>query len=126
MVWNTWHEMPEHYPRVQIDAFMVMPNHLHGIVVLVGQESGQAQGPAPTNFLTLPDVVRQYKTLTMKRYMDGVRQCGWLPFPGKLWQRNYWERVIRNEQELQTVREYIQNNPARWAEDQLNAPPAFM
>jgi len=123
MTQQIWQEMPEYYPGVALDAFVVMPNHIHGIVILAGQgqtsgqQHGQAQGPAPT----LPDIVRQYKTLTMKRYADGVRQCGWRPFPGRLWQRNYWERVIRDEEELQAVREYIQNNPARWAEDQLNA-----
>lgn len=115
MAQEIWQEMPEQYPGVDLDAFVVMPNHVHGIVVLVGPR--QTQGAAPT----LPDIVRQYKTLTMKRYADGVRHCGWRPFPGRLWQRNYWERVIRDEQELQAVREYIQNNPAQWAEDQLNA-----
>ncbi|CAK8714609.1 MAG: REP element-mobilizing transposase RayT [Candidatus Electronema aureum] len=125
MIREIWHEMPEYYSGVALDAFTVMPNHLHGIVVLSGQIQGmigQAQGPAPT----LPDVMRRYKTLTTKRYADGVKGCGWRPFPGKLWQRNYWERVIRDEHELNGIREYIENNPARWTEDQLNAPTPFM
>ncbi|MCI5115905.1 MAG: hypothetical protein D3912_14030 [Candidatus Electrothrix sp. AX1] len=68
---------------------------------------GQARGPAPTEPLSLPDVVQRYKSLTTNRYIDGVKQHGWPPFPGKLWQRNYWDHVIRN-------------NPARWQEDALH------
>lgn len=57
--------------------------------------------------------------MTTKRYADGVKQCGWEPFPGKLWQRNYWEHIVRNETELNRIREYIQNNPAQWESDKL-------
>ncbi|WP_428610344.1 hypothetical protein [Sedimenticola sp.] len=59
------------------------------------------------------------KTLTTKRYGDGVRQSDWPPFSGRLWQRNYWEHIIRDDSELDLIREYIQNNPAQWELDQL-------
>jgi hypothetical protein len=68
----------------------------------------------------LPDVVHRLKTLTTKRYVDGVKQNGWRPFPGKLWQRNYWEHVVRNASELTRVCEYIQNNPNQWESDKLH------
>ena len=58
--------------------------------------------------------------MTTKRYADGVKQWGWPPFSGRLWQRNYWEHVIRNELDLARIREYIQNNPTQWALDRLN------
>ena len=58
--------------------------------------------------------------MTTKRYADGVKQQGWPPFSAKLWQRNYWEHIIRNEVELGAIREYIQNNPAQWELDRLN------
>jgi REP element-mobilizing transposase RayT len=58
--------------------------------------------------------------MTTKRYADGVKENGWPPFPGKLWQRNYFERVIRNEEELNNIREYIVTNPARWMIDREN------
>jgi REP element-mobilizing transposase RayT len=63
--------------------------------------------------------------MTTNEYIHGVKELGWSPFPGKVWQRNYWEHVIRNDASLKRIREYIQNNPARWAEDQLHpdAPP---
>ena len=82
------------------------------------EKSGQPRGVAPT-VLSLPDVVHRFKTMTTKRYIDGVTQNGWLPFTGKLWQRNYWEHIIRNENDLAEIREYIRNNPARWESDEL-------
>ncbi len=136
MVQAVWDEIPAHYPGIDIDAFIVMPNHIHGIIVIVGAapcgrpdsacspngqargNDGQARGPAPTE-LSLSDVVHRFKTMTTKRYVDGVKQNGWSPFAGKLWQRNYWEHIIRNEPELNRIREYIHNNPAQWKLDKL-------
>ncbi|MBI3065758.1 MAG: transposase [Deltaproteobacteria bacterium] len=105
----TWDELPNHYSSVECDAFVVMPNHFHGIIALVNdggvgvndvgagpcacpekgkpQKSGQPQGVAPT--ISLPDVVHRFKTLTTKRYVDGVKSSDWTPFAGRLWQRNY-------------------------------------
>ena len=57
--------------------------------------------------MSLPDVVHRFKSLTTTRYRHGVLQNGWSPFPGRLWQRNYYERVIRNDGELRHIREYI-------------------
>ena len=61
-----------------------------------------------------------FKTMTTNAYIRGVKQDGWEPFPGKLWQRNYYERIVRNERGLNAVRQYIQNNPVRWTEDREN------
>jgi len=136
----TWNELPEHYPGVECDAFVVMPNHVHGIIVLVDnggdkgidvgagpracpekgepQKSGQPQGVAPT--MSLADVVHRFKTLTTKRYIDGVKASDWTPFAGRLWQRNYYEHVVRGENELTRIREYIANNPLQWEIDWEN------
>ena len=70
--------------------------------------------------MSLPDVVHRFKTLTTRRYADGVKQHGWQPFPGRVWQRNYYEHVIRGERELNRIREYIANNPVQWALDREN------
>lgn len=125
MVYLVWEELSSRYPGVETDAFVVMPNHVHGIITLVGAGpcacpgiSGQPQGVAPT--MGLPDVVHHFKTMSTKRYSDGVRQLKWPPYTGKLWQRNYYERVIRNNRELNRVREYIVNNPLQWELDQEN------
>ena len=58
--------------------------------------------------------------MATKRYTDGVKQSGWQSFPGKLWQRNYWEHIIRNEMELSRIRQYIHANPTQWEFDRLN------
>jgi putative transposase len=109
-----------------------MPNHIHGIV-LVGagpracpsttdshshKKQGQPQGVAPT--LLLQDVVHRVKTLTTKRYVDGIKQFGWASFAGKLWQRNYSEHIIRNDESLNRIRHYIQDNLANWQFDREN------
>ncbi|MEA2108658.1 MAG: transposase, partial [Pseudomonadota bacterium] len=81
-------------------------------------DDGQPQGVAPT--LSLPDVVHRFKTMTTKRYVAGVKQNGWLRFDGKLWQRNYYDHIIRNENELNRIRRYIVDNPAKWELDREN------
>jgi len=129
-----WNEMPVFYHGVDIDGFVVMPNHVHGILILVGATprgrpgAGQARGPAPTGHepaptLSVPDLVQRFKTLTTKRYADGVQQSGWPPFPGRLWQGNYYEHIIRDEDSLKRIREYIANNPLQWALDRENPHP---
>ncbi len=141
MIQSVWDELPPYYRGVDIDACTVMPNHIHGIIVLTvvgagpracpdnGQPRGvdghprgvhgQPRGVAPTT-MSLPDVVHRFKSLTTTRFRHGVIQNGWPPFPGKLWQRNYYEHIIRDEDELNRIREYIGNNAARWAEDENN------
>ena len=61
--------------------------------------------------------------MTTKRYIDGVKQHAWPHFDGKLWQRNYWEHIIRNDGELCRIRQYIVNNPVKWQMDRNN--PGF-
>ncbi len=129
MIQIVWNEIPPHYPEIEIDAFIIMPNHIHGIIVIVGAApcgrpdhgngvKGQPQGVART--MSLPDVVHRFKTMTTKRYADGVKEYGWRRFPGKLWQRNYYEHVIRNDGERNRIREYIAGNPAQWESDREN------
>jgi len=67
----------------------------------------------------LHGVVQWFKTMTTNEYIRGVKTLGWQPFNGKLWQRNYHEHIIRNEQSYQTISEYIINNPAKWAVDKF-------
>jgi REP element-mobilizing transposase RayT len=140
MVETTWEAIPTQYSGVEIDAFVVMPNHIHGIIVLVGAdprvcpenmgaprsaplqrwERETTTNPAQPQWLSLSTVVQRFKTLTTKRYMDGVNHYAWPPFPGRLWQRNYYEHIIRNEAALEQIRQYIADNPARWAVDREN------
>jgi REP element-mobilizing transposase RayT len=89
-----------------------------------GAYSGGHAGP-PRPGTSLSCVVQWFKTMTTNAYIHGVKQCQWPSFPGKLWQRNYYEHVIRNEPSCNRIREYIINNPMRWHVDRenLNAIP---
>jgi putative transposase len=135
MIESIWQEIPQYYQGIKIDYYQIMPNHFHGIIIIVGADprvcpdprvypenertkAGQSQGIAPT--LTLPDVIKRFKSLTTKRYIEGVRQNNWPPFKGKIWKRNYYEHIIRDENELEQIREYIVNNPCKWHEDNDN------
>jgi REP element-mobilizing transposase RayT len=68
----------------------------------------------------LGDVVAWFKTMTTNAYIRGVKERGWEPFLGRLWQRNYYEHIIRSEQSLDRIRAYIEGNPARWIDDEEN------
>ena len=68
----------------------------------------------------LPEIVQWFKTMTTNEYMRSVKSLGWPAFPGKLWQRNYYEHIIRNEAELDRIRIYIADNPCRWSLDEEN------
>lgn len=127
MLQMVWDEMPVHYSGIKTDAFVIMPNHIHAIIILVGaaprgrpemilvQPSGQPQGVAPT--ISLSDAVHRFKSMTTKRYLEGIKHHGWAPFLGKLWQRNYYEHIIQDVESFQTIREYIIQNPMRWESD---------
>ncbi|ABU58846.1 hypothetical protein Rcas_2775 [Roseiflexus castenholzii DSM 13941] len=81
----------------------------------VAQTIRQSQEGEPN--LSLPDVVHRLKTMTTKLYADGVRQSGWPPFRSRLWQRNYHEHIIRDDNELSRIQQDILDNPARWDVD---------
>jgi putative transposase len=134
MVQEVWDRLPSYCTGVEMDEFVVMPNHIHGIVRLgtsaVGAtlcgcpdsgapaQSGQPQRVAPT--VSLPGVIHRFKSVTTANYAAEVGRSGWKPFRGRLWQRNYYEHVIRDERSLDRIREYVRNNPLRWHLDREN------
>ena len=121
MVAATLQELWERFPHVALDEMIVMPDHVHVIFALMGARHGTPQKMGEhlrgTSEGSLGRVVQAFKSLSTVAYTHGVRQQGWLPFAGKLWQRNYYERIIRGEQELANMRTYIVANPARWRND---------
>lgn len=118
MIEKIWLELPDYYQNVETDAFVVMPNHFHGIVVL--KNVGAGPRACPESQMTLPDIVHRFKSLTTTQYRKGVKSQNWEPFMGKLWQRNYYEHIVRNSDDLNRIREYIQNNPHNWISDDNN------
>lgn len=114
MVAAVWREMTIEFPRVALDAFVVMPNHLHAIVHL--SRKGPIGNP------TLGDVVQRYKSITTARYSVGVHDHGWEPYDQRLWQWNYYEHIVRGRAELDRCRRYIAANPANWETDRDREP----
>lgn len=121
MIQHWWQKLPENFAAVETDAFVIMPNHLHFIVAITDDVGTHPRlrpphEPAPT----LGTIVQWFKTMTTNAYIRGVKEQGWPPFFGKLWQRNYYEQIIRNERHATAVRQYIHNNPANWEADDLH------
>ncbi len=114
MVAEVWQAIPHYYSGVQIDRFVVMPNHFHGILVL-----RRERYPIEKQY-SLPQVIQWFKSLTTKRYINGVHNFGWHPFKERLWQRNYYEHIIRNRFSLELIRHYIETNPEQWDSDPEN------
>ena len=84
---------------------------------------GRGWNPAPTGAdraITVGEVVGRFKTYTTRLYAEGMASRRWPPHRGRLWQRSYYEHIIRNERELVAIRAYIQNNPAQWSVDREN------
>ena len=119
LVLDSWKWLTVRYPYVELDTHVVMPNHLHGIIVITGRhpmgdEAGDP-GIAPAPRKSLGRLVGAFKTVTTKQ-VNLARGT-----PGRpLWQRNYYERVVRGERELALIREYIVNNPMQWGLDAEN------
>jgi putative transposase len=112
MIQKAWEHIPKYDLRISLDEFIVMPDHVHGIIVLesgLSPNCGQGQCPAPT--VSLSSIVGRFKSWTTNAYTAGVKQHNWPSLRRRLWQRNYYERIIRSEKELHNVREYIRNNP---------------
>jgi REP-associated tyrosine transposase len=121
MVAEMWKRTPERFPEVVLDEFVVMPNHFHAIFQLVGAPlvgalPGAGTRPAPT----VGDIVGAFKSLTANQNLRAVEEFSWHRMPKKLWQRNYFERILRNQRELEATRAYIRENPARWDTDPEN------
>jgi putative transposase len=169
MVRSVWDDLPKFHNGIFIDAFTVMPNHVHGIIVIdhdditqnqsVGaipqwspgindddnskpqndelpyqndfemindnnnSNNGRARGRRPYDSdyvkMSLSDVMNRFKSFTTHRYSNGVKMKLVPPFRKRLWQRDYWDHIIRNENEYQAIREYIINNPQSWEMDSL-------
>jgi len=111
MVWEVWSALPSVHPCVQVDTFVVMPDHVHGILVLAPRVMSDDEA---LEVMSLPTIVGLFKSMTTKRYIEGVNAHGWPSFRVRLWQRNYYERIVRDDDALDRIRRYILANPARW------------
>jgi REP element-mobilizing transposase RayT len=125
-----WVEIPNHFPNVELDDYVVMPNHLHGILVITSTVGVEYIQPLPEpesrprhheyqHVLpgSIGSVIRSYKSAVTRWAKNNGA-------PEFQWQRDYYEHVVRNDAELYRIRAYILNNPAAWATDAENSSRA--
>ncbi|RJP64479.1 MAG: transposase [Candidatus Abyssobacteria bacterium SURF_17] len=160
MVIHAWNDLSARFPFLQMDESVVMPNHIHGIVGIMGgigcrgepcvrpmssivaNQRNKTNPSEPSNLGehkvrpyslessrssprgtandSVGRIIQAFKSITTVRYAHGVKEHGWEWFSGRLWQRNYYEHVIRNEDEMSLIREYIVGNPMQWEVDREN------
>ncbi len=112
---NWWRETENKFPHVELDEYVLMPNHLHGIVIIHGAFQDRSR-PVPTRTTktkSLSELIGAFKTTSSKQ----IRENGFASFK---WQRSFHDHIVRDDDDLNRVREYILNNPLQWALDAEN------
>ena len=111
---ETWmQKIPEKFPQVSLCHYVIMPNHVHILLVIdAGEGTGGHMGPP------LQAILDWYKTMTTNAYIRNVREGTLPPFQKRIWQRGYYEHIVRNESDYLNIWTYIDQNPARWTQDE--------
>lgn len=145
-------EIPKFYKGTELDIFVVMPNHLH-VILVINKYLGQTQGFVPTENnksvgddprvvpnpinewgqtwksvptdtikrqLSISEIIQRYKTFTTNQYIKNVKLNNWPPFHNRLWQRSFYDHVVRYDESLEKIQTYILNNPFKWEYDRNN------
>jgi REP element-mobilizing transposase RayT len=144
MILRIWHEIPTDFQNARLREFVIMPNHIHGIIEIppVGADSISAPSmhpePIDANMQSkrpnmesdhtgeikdngsLSDMVQSFKRHSTIEYIQMVKRNMLQPFNKRVWQRNYWEHIIRNDDEYGKIAQYIVDNPCKWDTDSLN------
>lgn len=120
-----WRDIPVHFPRVELGTYVIMPNHIHGILILGDRQVSDSprrgtiyRAPTQERFQkpvtgSVPTIVRTYKAAVTRLVGSKIGRSS-------LWHRNYYEHVIRDDDEHQLIHEYIETNPLTWSSDQEN------
>jgi REP element-mobilizing transposase RayT len=137
MVKKWFNRIPDKYSSICCHTFCVMPNHVHTIIQIVGidprvcpdknmvntQEKVNTQERVNTRVhpygdVSLSDIVQWFKTMTTNEYIRNVKLHSWKPFDRKLWQRSFYDHIIRNDEKLIRISDYIEKNPLLWKQDE--------
>lgn len=118
-----WTEIPDHFPNTQLHEHIIMPNHIHGIIEIVCADDVRANDYSPQRrpsspSKTIGSIIRGYKIGVTKWFREN--QIDKFPVGQSVWQRNYWEHIIRDEKSYHNIAEYIISNPLKWDNDTLN------
>ncbi|MEM9955663.1 MAG: transposase [Chloroflexota bacterium] len=103
-------EIPQKYASIEPDLFVVMPNHIHIILLKLSDDDG----------LSISDIIQWFKRITTNEYIEGVKNKQWKRFSRRLWQQSFHDHIIRDEGSLNYIREYVLYNPRLWEKDELN------
>jgi REP element-mobilizing transposase RayT len=115
IVQNIWKDLLKHYVSIDNDVFTIMPNHVHGIIVIHEENWRSGSKPDPTKKYTLSEIVRAFKTYSSRKINASRHSQGTV-----LWQHGYFEHVIRDEKEYYEIGEYILSNATKWENDAEN------
>ena len=126
IVQTVWEGLPQFYGGVELDAFIVMPNHVHGVIVILAGVGAIRKSRLPSKRsasvritdrrrMLLSKIIGRFKMASAKRVNDLRQTTG-----SAVWQRNYYEHVVRDEESLNRIRQYIIDNPAQWDFDREN------
>ena len=127
-----WEKLPERFEDVEIDEFVVMPNHVHGLFFIRADARPERADARPARTavaeaelidikrkVTVGDIVCAYKSLCAVEWLKYIKANN-IDAPGKFWQRNYYESIIRDYRHLENVRNYIKNNPSKWEIEKMH------
>ncbi len=146
IVKKQWHDLPIHFPGIELDQMVIMPNHLHGIIIIADrrggvippfgiispQEDATTIEAIPTIATTAGATVMGATTAPLHKDKTLGQMIAWFKYEStkeinrmvtdnpemKIWQRNFYERIVRSEDELNRIRNYIVTNPETWEEDE--------
>ncbi|TCD26672.1 hypothetical protein EZ456_11985 [Pedobacter psychrodurus] len=130
IAYNEWINLSDRFSNFELDVFQIMPNHMHGIIVLldiaavvgatlsVVQEEDELNSATARVAPTIPDIVGAYKSIVSNACLQLFKSQN--KTMGKLWQRNYYEHIIGDESAYQNISNYIKNNPSKWNEDKFH------
>ena len=158
MIYSEWLSLPKRFEQIDLDEYIIMPDHLHGIIIIrpppinmvaknqhhvtppvgatlvVAQNQHHVTPPAPVEATlvvaqnenhdidrattrvapTVGRIIGAFKSITTNKYIEGIKKYNWPTFEKSIWQRNYYEHIIRNEESLYKIRNYIIDNPEKW------------
>jgi REP element-mobilizing transposase RayT len=132
MVRDVWDSLPGRFPGTESSSCIVMPNHVHGILIIhenvgatfMAARKRAGMNPAPTvrqnGGPTLGRIIGAFNSPTTREYTRGTRSGTWPASETRLWQRNYYEHILRNDEDWQRMHLYIESNPANWDADDGN------
>ena len=116
---DNWKQIPKHFPFIELDEYVIMPNHVHGILLINKPEKNDwVNNKFGIQSKNIASVIRGYKS-SVKKYATMNK----IDFS---WQSRYYDRVIRNEKELHNIRKYINENPSKWNDDRNNPENLYM